>query len=188
VSTTASTGQTPQSGPGNSQSLFNLTKGSAYDRDEIYAHSTDTKGHYEIARVKITPSMEAEIAELVASKVRKYRTTEDFIRNAIVHQMHYELTTVRPQATPVVTAEMRMSEMNRHQALIKAWSDTITTTMETGESLLAAGALEELGDFLTRWDQDFENQDLPVVKRKELVEVLENLHDRLKRARKRDYI
>lgn len=186
-----STGQTPQSQPGNqagvSQSLFQLTKGSAYDRDGIYAHSTDSKGHYEVVRVKVTPSMEAEIAELVASKLRDYRTPEDFVRNAIVHQMHYEMTTVRPQAQAVITAEMRQSEMARHQALIQSWQTTITTTMETGEALLAAGALEELGDFLTRWDQDFENQDLPIVKRNELVEVLDNLHDRLTRARRRDF-
>lgn len=187
VSSTASTGQTPQSSSAITQSLFNLTKGSAYDRDEIYAHSTDTKGHYEQLRVKITPSIEAEIAELVASKIRKYRTVEDFVRNAIVHQLHYEMTTVRPAASPVVTAEMRMSQLNRHNALIRSWADTIHATMETGEALLAAGALEELGELLTQYDQDFENQDLPIVKRKELVEVLDNLHDRLKRARMRDY-
>jgi hypothetical protein len=180
-----SSGQPPQANT--AQSLFNLTKGSAYDRDEIYAHSTDTKGHYEQVRVKITPSVEAEIAELVASKVRGYRTPEDFIRNAVVHQLHYEITMGRSNGQSVITAEMRMSELNRYNALIRSWSDTIQATMETGESLLAAGALEELGELLTRYDQDFENQDLPIVKRKELVEVLDNLHDRLKRARLRDY-
>lgn len=187
MSSTASTGQTPQSNPAIASSLFNLTKGSAYDRDEIYAHATDTKGHYEQVRVKITPSIEAEMAEMVASKMRAYRTVEDFVRNAIVHQLHYEMTTVRPQVEPIITAEMRMSQLNRYNALISSWNDTIKATMETGEALLAAGALEELGELLARFDQDFENQDLPIVKRKELIEVLDNLHDRLKRARMRDY-
>jgi ribosomal protein S6 len=182
-----STGQTPQSQSGIAGSLFNLTKGSAYDRDNIYAHSTDQKGHYEQMRVKVTPGIEAEIAELVASKVRGYRTPEDFVRNAIVHQLHYEMTVARPQAQVIITAEMRQSEMARHQALIQSWQATIETTMETGEALLAAGALEELGEFLTKWDQDFENQDLPIVKRNELIEVLDNLHDRLTRARRRDF-
>jgi len=192
VNTPLSSGQTPQSGSGNqsgnkTQSLFNLTKSAAYDRDAIYSHSTDSKGHYEQARVKITPSMEAEIAELVASKLRGYRTVEDFIRNAIVHQLHYEMTNVWPQAASVITAEMRQSELNRDQARIDSWAITINSTMEVGEALLAAGALEELGSLLTRYDQDFENQDLPIVKRNELVDVLDTLHDRLKRARRRDY-
>lgn len=187
MSNPVSTGQTPQSAAA-SQSLFNLTKGTGYDRDEIYAHSTDTKGHYEVLRTKVTPSIEAEIAELVASKVRTgYRTVEDFIRNAIVHQLHYEMTTVRPGLDPVITAEMRMSQLNRYNALLQSWDSTVKATIETGEALLAAGALEELGTLLTQYDQDFENQDLPIVKRKELEEVLENLHDRLKRARKRDF-
>lgn len=190
-----SSGQTPQSGSGtpasnqaqSTASLFNLTKGTAYDRDAIYAHSTDNKGHYEQVRVKLTPSIEAEIAELVASKLRGYRTLEDFIRNAIVHQLHYEMTNVWPQAAPVITAEMRQADLNRQQALIASWTATIEATRETGEALLAAGALEELDNLLARYDQDFENQDLPVVKRNELIDVLDTLHDRRKRARQRDY-
>ncbi len=188
-----STGQSPQSAPqspqyqASPQSLFNLTKGSAYDRDAIYSHATDGKGHYEQMRVKLTPSIEAEIAELVASRVRGYRTSEDFVRNAIVHQLHHEMTTVRPQLQPIITAEMRQAELNRYRALIQSWEDTIHSTMETGESLLAAGALEELGEMLARFDQDFENQELPTVKRHELNEVLDNLHDRLTRAQQRDY-
>ena len=186
------TGQSPQSSPQsytpNTQSLFNMTKGATYDRDGIYSHSTDGKGHYEQVRVKITPSIEAEIAELVASKTRGYRTSEDFMRNAIVHQLHHEMTTVRPQMAPVITAEIRLSQLNRHKALIESWETVIHATMETGEALLAAGALEELGELLTQMDQDFENQDLPIVKRNELVEVLDNLHDRLTRARRRDFV
>jgi hypothetical protein len=130
--------------------------------------------------------MEAELARLVASQVLPYRTVEDVIRDALVHRLHYHMTTVRISG-PVVTAEMRMAQMNEFRAKIQSWNQTIEQAKEAGESLLAAGALEELRDFLTVWDQDFENQDLPIVKRKELEEVFENLHDRLKRARMRDY-
>lgn len=185
----SSTSQTPQSGSGiqsSAQQLSFLTQGAAYDQDRIYAHSTDGKGHYERIRVKLTPSMEAELARLVASQALPYRTIEDVIRDALVHRLHYHMTTVRI-SNPVITAEMRSSMMNEVRAKIHSWQLTIEEAKETGESLLAAGALEELNNFLIVWDQDFENQDLPIVKQKELQEILDNLQDRLKRARIRDY-
>lgn len=171
----------------NTQSMFNLTNGTSYDRDGIYAHSTDQKGHYEQVRVKVTPSIEAELAQFVASKTRDYRTIEDFVRNAIVHQLHYEYTKVWPQAGPVITAEIMMSDVNRQNAKIQAWDMVIKSVADTGETLLAHGALEELGEMLTKYDQDFVNMDLPIVKQLEMETVLDTLHVRLKRARKRDY-
>lgn len=164
------------------QSLFNLTSGKGYHRGEIYAHSTDGKGHYESVRVKITPSVEAEIAQLVASRIRDYRTVEDFVRNSIIHQLHYEISTVWPQGLNILDAETMRSDINRRQAQIDTWRERIVQVSNLGEQYLNIGALEEMGVFLTQYDQDFMNTDMPEVLRQELEAVLDMLHDRYKRA------
>lgn len=169
--------------------MATLTQGATYDRDSIYAVSTDRQGHYERVSVKVQPAIEAEIAQLVAAKVRDYKTREDFIRNAIIHQLHYEyMQGSAPMAGPVLTAEMMQTTVGRYQKLVETWEATIRNFADTGEALLNAGATEELGELLTKYDQDFVDTDLPVVKQQELQEVFDNLHDRLTRFRRRDVV
>jgi hypothetical protein len=149
--------------------MFQLTRSNGYDRDEIYAWSTDGKGHDDTFRnVKVPPAIMAEVEAMVASRVRDYRTAHDLIRSAIVHQLHYDMTRSYPAAEAVVTAEMRESQMRRYEAKLKQWKAVANNAKEIGFGLLNAGALEELTEFLEIWDQDWENQDLPVVVRKEL--------------------
>lgn len=178
-------GNTPSQMAANQRSMFQLT-GGGYDIDKVYSHSTDGKGHYERMRTKITPTMEAQLSEMVASKQFDYRTVEDFVRDACVHRLHY-LSTQQPRMTDVVTHEMMLADIMRERMEIERWSEIIKLVTETGETMLANGALEELGDILTRYDQDFTNWRLPIVKQYEMRELLDTLHDRLKRARRRDY-
>jgi hypothetical protein len=167
------------------QSMWNVLKGAGYNVDDVYAHSTDDKGHYERIRVKLSPALEAMMAEIVANDPR-YRTPEDFIRDAMVHRAHYHRTTM-PALTPVITHEMMTAKLNLDRLTLERWDGVLRTIEATGTAFLEAGALTELGDMLTEYDQDFNTWELPLALQRKAREILEELHDKLKRSRRRDF-
>lgn len=63
-----------------------------YDPDAFYIEARDKNGGGEIINARIPPQIHGSIAALVQSgKIPQYRTQSDFIRNAIVHQLHKDL-------------------------------------------------------------------------------------------------
>ena len=63
---------------------------STYDINEFYTRSTDEKGHYKQLRVSVPPEVAARIGQLVQQHtVPQYKTMEAFIRDAIIHRLHW---------------------------------------------------------------------------------------------------
>jgi len=184
-SATQSVAQAAAQAAAQRQSMWNVLKGAGYNIDDVYSHSTDDKGHYERVRVKLSPALEAMLAEIVTHDPR-YRTIEDVIRDALVHRVHY-LRTLAPAIPPMVTHEMMTSRLNKEQLNIEMWENVIRALKTTCEAYLQAGALEELGNLLTQYDQDFHEWQLPILLEREARNTLDEYHDKLKRSRRRDY-
>jgi len=72
---------------GNSDSDWGVSS-SGYKVEGIYPKSTDGNGHSELLHLKVSPNINARIAE-VCKDEPTYRSTHDFIRDAVVHRLHW---------------------------------------------------------------------------------------------------
>lgn len=60
-----------------------------YDPEAFYTEASDKKGRGEPINARIPPQIHHGIAALVQSgKIPQYETQSDFVRNALVHQLH----------------------------------------------------------------------------------------------------
>lgn len=60
-----------------------------YNPDAFYTEATDKKGQGERVTIRIPPRVARGIAKIVQSgKIPAYETLSDFVRNAVVHQLH----------------------------------------------------------------------------------------------------
>lgn len=60
-----------------------------YDPNAFYTEASDKKGRGEPINARIPPQIHHGIAALVQSgKIPQYETQSDFVRNALVHQLH----------------------------------------------------------------------------------------------------
>jgi hypothetical protein len=64
---------------------------SSYDPDRIYSQSVDAKGHSALLHVRVKPWIASKISELIAARKLDYKTPQDFVRDALVHRLHYWL-------------------------------------------------------------------------------------------------
>ena len=62
---------------------------SSYDVNKLYTQSADPKGHSDVLHVRIKPWISSKIAELIASRQLDYKTIQEFVRDALVHRLHY---------------------------------------------------------------------------------------------------
>lgn len=61
----------------------------SYNPDAFYTEATDKKGQGERISIRIPPRVVRGIAKIIQSgKIPPYETLSDFVRNAIVHQLH----------------------------------------------------------------------------------------------------
>lgn len=68
------------------------TPADAYDPDAFYTEGRDKQGGGENIQARIPPQVHGSIAALIQSgKIPQYRTMSDFVRNAVVHQLHKDL-------------------------------------------------------------------------------------------------
>jgi len=62
----------------------------SYDPNKFYTETTDKTGRGDPTTVRIPPQASASIAALVQSaKIDAYQTYSDFIRDAVIHRLHY---------------------------------------------------------------------------------------------------
>lgn len=111
------------------QSVFALTAGKKYDPETIYSASTDGRGHYEQLRVKITPQVEHLIAEVV-NMHDEFRSSNDFVRNAIFHMLHTYLTNppdVEPRLKQAIAAERQTHALAMDARMLQAHYDLMSS-------------------------------------------------------------
>jgi Arc/MetJ-type ribon-helix-helix transcriptional regulator len=69
--------------------MTSWTPADTYNPDAFYTEGTDKKGQGERITIRIPPRVARGISKIVQSgKIPPYETLSDFVRNAIVHQLH----------------------------------------------------------------------------------------------------
>lgn len=116
------------------QSLFTLTNGKKYNPDAVYADSTDGRGHYEQVRVKITPSVEHLMAQVVAEHP-EFRSVGDFIRNAIFHKLHTYIVEA-PEPDPRLVGALEAERTAAMMAMAKRIDQSHTENMEAARDAM----------------------------------------------------
>lgn len=156
--------------------MFQLTGASQYNLDKYYTASTDSKGHYEQIRVKITPNMEAMIADIV-SQVPDYRSREDFVRDAMLHRIMYLQTQIANgvQLTDENTLrrELHSSEMERYRNSLAAMNDYIKACHDTIEVMTEAHDWRSLEELLSEMEYRAADGSLPDTQRKTLEDTID---------------
>jgi len=178
-----------QSNP-QSQALFQLTNGKKYDPDQVYSASTDGRGHYEQRRVKITPGIDHLISE-IAGTHDEFRSSEDFIRNAIFHSVHQWITDAPepdPRLVSALKAEQATAVMEQNERFTKAHTDAITGATESINRCLETHDWNELNDLADMMDEYACDENIPSGIRNQYQQAADDARDTLikeVKARKR---
>lgn len=112
-----------------------------YSPDNFYTRATDGKGHSELVHVKLPPHVASALAAIVQSRaVPEYRTTQDLIRDAVVHRLHYLRSS---GAAEGIDSIVRFEESARktlwHQERMKALEEIVTQAASTARELATSG-------------------------------------------------
>ena len=69
-----------------------------YSPDANYTQASDKQGHSAKLTVKLPVNVAGEVAAAVQSgKISDYKTAQDFIRDAVIHRLHYHAPTLDDQ-------------------------------------------------------------------------------------------
>lgn len=110
----------------------------------------------------------------------KIRTVEDYVRNAVVHRLHYDLANGQPGISgTVLTHERATAILFEHQANLAQWKLILKSLADTGEEYLTTGALDDLARLLTQFDSQYSESTMPDKLQTQYDEILETLHSRL---------
>jgi len=90
-----------------------------YDQAKFYQAATDKRGHSKSVRFSLPPDQMYRLAVLVANDKTPYQTTQDFIRDAIVHRLHW-IENNLPDMEPVANVFTRAAELSYQLAVIEA--------------------------------------------------------------------
>lgn len=106
-----------------------------YRVEEEYTRSTNRKGFGETLHVKVPPEIAGEIAAIVASrKIGALRTTQDFVRSAIVHRLHWMAGELDDgQTHRIVQAEIAMCRTERYLEEMKSLENNLSKFKEAAE-------------------------------------------------------
>ncbi len=135
-------------------SVINITK-SSYNADKLYTDSTDAKGHYEQINVKVPPSVDALIMQAVDDNPGYNRSRQAFIRDAIVHRLHYVHMSQGSTIDPVVIEQMVFrAQMQSYLAM----NEQVTQDATMFREVLAIGV--ELRDWssVNQYIEQIQNQ------------------------------
>lgn len=129
------------------------TQDSGYNEDDFYTRSTDGHGHQRHVRVNFPPSVVGQIAEIIQSgRIGAYKTSQDFIRDAVVHRLHYlnEELLNDPRLKRALTAEVRKSRMqaitaeqNELAGLVEACREAIMTAVRSEDWVAFQEAIDQ---------------------------------------------
>lgn len=154
----AQSGQSSTTRP--APSITTITR-SSYSPDKLYTDSTDTKGHYEQINVKIPPQLEALIMQALDGNPDYGNSRQAFIRDAIVHRLHYIHTQPGSTIDPMsVSRHLMLAEMRRIQFIDEAikeqarhFDQMVATCIENDDMVQLSALIDQLDTDLQ--DQEF---------------------------------
>lgn len=113
-----------------------------YSRAKYYMRATDGKGHSQNMQVKVTEQIGGMIGALVASGMTRYKTPQDFVRDAIVHRLHdmHEMGRAGliegqlPEVIALAQIEQAGVERDARHALCERTGAEIETLVQRGQT------------------------------------------------------
>lgn len=162
--------------------FFNLTGKSVYSLEKYYTNGTDSKGHYERIRIRVTPSTDAMVAKIV-SEVPEYSSAEDFIRDAILHRLMYFHTSGIPVNEANLKRELHESEMASQRALMAAQESYVENCNATVSMAIDVGDWLMLADIISEMEDQFQSGHYPQGTQAKLGEAIEEAWRRMASGR-----
>ena len=160
---------------------------SAYSATKLYVDSTDSKGHYEQLNVKITPTMETLIMQAIDDDQGYSRSRQAFIRDAIVHRLHYLHSNPGSTIDPVVlNREIQVAEMNRIKAADKAVMDQCDLMKEIIDITVENSDWDTLNHRIEEVQAQLESFEYPPGQRIKLQDVVDLAMKSMSEGRVRD--
>jgi Arc/MetJ-type ribon-helix-helix transcriptional regulator len=142
-----------------------------YSPDAFYTEASDKKGRGTPVNARIPPQVSHNIAALVQSgKIPQYETMSDFIRNALVHQLHRDLERVNDQLALrrlnmviLLNEEIRAQrEHDDYQQLMNLIETRHLDFLNRGKAeesrLYLKGRLSEIDAIPERFQEDYEKR------------------------------
>jgi len=113
---------------------------SSYDVGRLYTQSADAKGHSDLLHVRVKPWISSKIAELIAARQLDYKTVQEFVRDAIVHRLHYwyeekGLDDINSILRHIFTMQDYLEEEQRraeHEQIINEMTSVINNHLASG--------------------------------------------------------
>lgn len=147
-------------------SQWSLQSSQQYDPDITFHDSQDRHHHSMQINVKFPANWDGMLNEFIAKSPR-FRSLQDFVRTAIVHQMVYEGMreelvaqdpTVRP---PIVLSEVIDNQMMSRTMQYDAWEKRIKSFCAMCDRMVAAEDIDGLTEELNKYDTvDLEETDM----------------------------
>jgi hypothetical protein len=128
----------------------------SYDPDKLYTRGVDSRGHSAIVHLRVLPDVVSQIEKVVQSRALPYQTTQDVIRDAIVHRLHYLRQRLRRNNVDIAYARILnlhrvLEEEDRKQeqdALLGRLTNIVNNHLSRGEMGRAAAA-QLVEDFIS---------------------------------------
>lgn len=122
----------------------------SYDPDAFYTEASDKKGRGEPIQARVPPQIAGGIAALVQSgKIPQYQTMSDFVRNAVVHQLHKDAERAKDEAlrrqVTMVTLLNREITLQRED---DAYRDLMSAIDRRHTDILSQGKTEDAKIYL----------------------------------------
>lgn len=134
---------------------------SNYDPNKLYTDSTDSKGHYEQINTKLPPSLEALIARAVDDNPGYQRSRQAFVRDAIVHRLHFLHTNPASTIDPVaLELYVWRAQMDADLALDQQIKHDVDKFHEVLEICIASRNWSRLNVYIERLQQMLDEQEL----------------------------
>lgn len=129
-----------------------------YDPDEFYTRAVNQHDHSVVLSVRVDPGVMAEIDSMISQRtIPHYKNRTDFIRDALVHRLHYVMEKYEDLQTPefqmMLALEMEQSRVEQARRSVQTVEKLIADAKANVADARAkgdAGWLERTRESLVR--------------------------------------
>lgn len=164
--------------------LYTLPGGN-YDVNKLYMESTDSKGHYEQVNIKFPPHVETLIQNALRDNPL-YRSSQAFIRDAIIHRLWYVANNPGSTIDPVmIEMELTRQLMKQEMEVDRQMRADVDSFLDAVELMVSQDASERADILCDRMRITLQRPELWAGHREMITSALEQAEDMMANPRKR---
>lgn len=130
-----------------------------YDPDTVFLRATDQKGHSVNVQCPVSTNIYGQVQAIVTHPHTKYRSVQDFIRDAVAHRLRYWVDVEKsgriehlPGAAEAYETERMRSLLDQIRTRGESAGQLVRDTEHAVQSLLRAGKWMDAAELLDRLD------------------------------------